>query len=57
MTPMCLLGTIRVLVDTNTLLANLRGHRPSNALKLVLAEAIMEIVAPDRIATEKLRSR
>lgn len=51
---------IRVLIDTNILLANLRGYRPNNALKLVLADACRErfrLVVPELVVRELVNKK
>ena len=51
---------IRVVIDTNILLANLHGHRPNNALKLVLADARRErfrLVVPELVVRELINKK
>lgn len=51
---------IRVLIDTNILLANLRGPRPNNTLKLVLADAGRDrfrLVVPELVVRELVNKK
>lgn len=51
---------MRAILDTNILLANLRGTRPSNNLKLLLAEARSErytLVVPQLVIEETVNKR
>jgi len=51
---------MRVVIDTNILLANLHGHRPNNALKLVLADARRErfrLVVPELVVRELVNKK
>jgi predicted nucleic acid-binding protein len=51
---------VRVILDTNILIANLRGARPSNDLKLVLADSRtgrFRLAVPDLVVEETVNKR